>query len=194
MRKMRTTAQLALATALFAPTLAACSSNVSLSEMEIMPYSRSLFSTPAGATMTTRTDNVLRPVTADDLLSPDGQCAALAPDPNAEPVAPARPDVPPGHPAPIDQPAQPTVPLVFGGIGLQMTECEVVRRAGQPDRFDFGTNQRGERTLVLTYTRGPWPGIYRFAEGRLYSIEGTPAPLAPPKKAPRKKAAKKKQV
>jgi hypothetical protein len=186
---------LALTTVLLVPALAACSSNVSLSEMEVMPYSRSLFSTPAGATMTTRTDiNTQRPVTAEDLLSPDGQCAALVPDPNAEPVAPARPEVPPGHPAPIDQPAQPTVPLVYGGIGLQMTECEVVRRAGQPERFEFGTNQRGERTLVLTYTRGPWPGIYRFAEGRLYSIEASPVPPAPPKKAPRKKAAKKKQV
>jgi hypothetical protein len=193
MRHRRTSARLALTVALLAPALVSCST-ANFSEMEILPYSRSLFSTPAGATMTARTDvNVLRPVTAEDLLSPDGQCAALAPDPNAEP-APARPDVPPGHPAPIDQSTQPTVPLVFGGIGLQMTECEVVRRAGQPDRFEFGTNQRGERTLVLTYTRGPWPGIYRFAEGRLYSIEASPVPPAPPKKAPRKKAKLKKQV
>jgi len=61
-----------------------------------------------------------------------------------------------------------------------MTECEVVRRAGQVDKVDLAANDRGERSVVLTYLRGPAPGIYRFTAGRLTSIERAPeAPAAP---------------
>ena len=63
-----------------------------------------------------------------------------------------------------------------------MTECDVVRRAGQAEKVDFGVNDRGERTVTLTYVRGPSPGIYRFAGGRLASIEGAPAPPPAPAK------------
>ena len=103
----------------------------------------------------------------DDLVGPDGQCAGgrqeQAPDPN----------LPAG-----------------GGISLQMTECDVVNRIGTPDRVDLGSNERGERAAVLTYTRGARPGVYRFAGGRLVSIErGAEAAPERPKKAatPQKK-------
>ena len=69
-----------------------------------------------------------------------------------------------------------------------MTECDVVRRAGAPDNIQVGSNERGERETVLTYARGTRPGLYRFAAGRLYSIEGVAAPPAPPPTA--KKGAK----
>ena len=72
------------------------------------------------------------------------------------------------------------------GIALQMTECEVVQRAGGPDGIEFGS-EGGERSVVLTYTRGARPGIYRFAGGRLYSIERAPEPpdaAKPQKKSP----------
>jgi hypothetical protein len=55
----------------------------------------------------------------------------------------------------------------------------VVKRAGHPERFEFGTNERNERTVTLTYIQGPRPGIYRFAAGRLTSIERAPEPPKP---------------
>ena len=62
-----------------------------------------------------------------------------------------------------------------------MTECEVVHRAGPVEKADLSANERGERSLVLTYLQGPSPGIYRFTGGRLMSIERAPAPPAPEK-------------
>jgi hypothetical protein len=65
-----------------------------------------------------------------------------------------------------------------------------VHRAGGPDGIEFGS-EGGERAVVLTYTRGARPGIYRFGGGRLYSIERAPEPAgaatpqkknSPPKK------------
>ena len=105
----------------------------------------------------------LRPVTPADLVGPQGQC----------------PDAGPG------------AAVARGGIALQMTECEVVRRAGAPENTELGTTDRGERSVTLTYTGGPRPGIYRFAGGRLYAIERgqEPPPPEPPKakKPPAKK-------
>jgi hypothetical protein len=72
-----------------------------------------------------------------------------------------------------------------------MTECAVVLRAGPPERFEVGTNERGERTVVLTYIRGHRPGVYRFAAGRLYSIERPPGPPPAEPKAKGKAKAKK---
>lgn len=119
-------------------------------------------------TTATLRDTQTRPVTGDDLMGTDGQCAGvqLGPDPNI----------------PITQ-QQPDMPMIPSAIALDMTECDVVKRAGQPEQFDFGTNDRGERTLVLTYIRGQRPGIYRFTAGRLTSVERAPEPPAPPKPA-----------
>ena len=118
-----------------------------------------------------REDFALHPAGPQELVGPDGQCAYAATAPTADPgVDPA------------------TAGLVQGGVALQMTECEVVRRAGPPEQVELGANERGERSAVLTYVRGPRPGIYRFASGRLYSIERGPEPVvtrtqkAPPKK------------
>jgi hypothetical protein len=107
----------------------------------------------------------LREAGVADLVGPDGQCAGgrqeQAPDPAA------------GTPAAV-------------GISLQMTECDVVGRIGTPDRVDLGSNERGERAAVLTYTRGARPGVYRFSGGRLTSIErgAEAAPERPKKSAP----------
>ena len=70
-----------------------------------------------------------------------------------------------------------------------MTECDVVRRAGAPEQLQIGADERGDRAVVITYIRGPRPGIYRFAAGRLVSIER--APEAPGAKAAPKAKAKK---
>jgi hypothetical protein len=112
----------------------------------------------------------LRPATAADFVNADGQCAS-----GAE-AAPAPEPSPDG-----------SIPMQSGGIALQMTECEVVRRAGAPAQVQIG-DERGERTTMMTYIHGPRPGIYRFTAGRLSSIER--GPEAPAKAAPKAKAKK----
>ena len=110
----------------------------------------------------------LRQAGPADLVGPEGQCAAGRPEQAAEAA--------PGAPA-------------AGGISLQMTECDVVNRLGTPDRVEFGSTERGERSAILTYSRGARPGIYRFSGGRLTSIErgAEPAPERPKKAAPQQK-------
>jgi hypothetical protein len=104
------------------------------------------------------------PVTTADLVSSQGQCplpplaptqSAMAGEAHAEP----------------------------GGIALEMSECEVVHRTGPVEKMELGTTGRGERSLVLTYLKGPWPGVYRFTAGRLVSIERAPAAPEPSAKA-----------
>jgi hypothetical protein len=73
-------------------------------------------------------------------------------------------------------------PLIAGGVGLQMTECDVVNRIGPPERVEIGQNERSERTATLTYIRGARPGIYGFVGGRLATIERAPEP--PPAQRP----------
>lgn len=117
----------------------------------------------------------LRPVTAADLVSAEGQCAMT----EAEAAQAASPD-------------GAVQPVVTGGIALQMTECDVVRRAGAPEQLQVGADQGGERSVVIIYSRGPRPGIYRFTAGRLTSIErGPEAPAA--KATPKAKSGKKKK-
>jgi len=110
----------------------------------------------------------LRPVTAEDLVDADGRCAA--------PVASQE----------VSADGTTTtmaIPLVPSGIALDMTECDVVKRAGHPERVQVGTNERNERTLVLTYINGERPGIYQFVSGRLTAMERSPEPPTPAKKA-----------
>ena len=124
-------------------------------------------------------EKVLPPVTAADLVDASGNCAAAY----APPAAGA------------DQSVQANVPLKDAGIppvpaavALEMTECDVVKRAGVAQRAEIGTNDRRERTATLTYTRGERPGIYNFVDGRLKSMELGPDQPAAPKVA--KKPAK----
>jgi hypothetical protein len=101
----------------------------------------------------------IRALGAPSLIGPDGSCSAATGESE----------------------------FVGAGIALDMSECDVVRRAGSPDSVDVSTNARGERAVVLTYLRGERPGIYRFAAGRLVSIERgaePPAPERPTKKKP----------
>jgi hypothetical protein len=115
-----------------------------------------------------------RPVGPEDLLSADGACASASP-----PVLAA-----------TDPPANAAPPSGVG-IALDMTECDVVGRAGPPERFEVASNERGERTVVLTYLRGERPGIYRFVSGRLVSVEraGDAPPPAKPQRPVKRRAA-----
>jgi hypothetical protein len=83
-----------------------------------------------------------------------------------------------------------TEPTPGGAVALQMTECALVRVLGTPERVDLGTNQRGERSAKLLYSRGERPGLYSFTSGVLTEIERVepPEPPKPQKKAPAKPA------
>lgn len=81
--------------------------------------------------------------------------------------------------------------LTGASLGLGMTECEVARRAGIADRVEITANERGERLVVMSYLSGPRPGIYRFASGRLVSIERAPDATPPSAAANSRKARRK---
>jgi hypothetical protein len=117
-------------------------------------------------------DRVLAPVAPDDMVDASWRCAGAYVPPSAstgeQPVS-----------------AQDAgIPMIPSAIALEMTECDVVKRAGFPERVDIGTTERNERKVTLTYTGGPRPGIYTFVAGRLTSMErgAEPAPTRPAKK------------
>jgi hypothetical protein len=120
-----------------------------------------------------------RPVSSNDLVDGSGACPAMAaPVPSeASPEAAAAP------------------PPTVRGVGLDMTECEVVIASGMPQSVNIGTNERGERTVIMTYMTTERSGTYRFVSGRLVSLErGPEAPAAAQtQKKPTKKQAKPKQ-
>jgi hypothetical protein len=125
-------------------------------------------------------DKVLPPVAAEDMVDTGGRCAgAFVP-------AAAGGDQPAGQTTVSLQEAG--VPVIPAAIALEMSECDVVKRAGVAERVEIGTNERSERTAKLTYINGQRPGIYYFTAGRLISMERAPEPPAPQK--PAKKQAK----
>jgi hypothetical protein len=156
--------------------LAGCSSDLSMEDFNFARRTRNFVNSQALSFSAPSQDFSVRPVTQADLVGPQGQCAVPA-TAAAQTPAPLEADSQNGSAEPV---------LVQGGIALQMTECQVVNRAGAPDNIEFGNNGRGERTVVLTYLHGARPGIYRFAAGRLVSIERAPEPEKP-KAAPKKR-------
>ncbi len=126
-----------------------------------------------------------RRITADDLVDANGACPRFA---SPAPAAPANPDGSPA--APFGTAAQ-----LGGGIGIGMSECEVVSRIGAPSAVDLGRTPNGDRTAVLTFQAGPRPGIYRFVGGKLTEMDRVAeAPPPPhPEKPVKKKAAKTKK-
>ena len=128
---------------------------------------------------------------AGDLAGPP---MPAAPPP---PPAPARPVVvASANPEPL-QGLQPGGPTLTGGVALGMTECDTVRRVGQPNDVNIGADAKGERKVVLTYLSGTRPGVYTFTGGRLKQIArapGQPAPEKPTRKRVKKKPAHDKAV
>jgi hypothetical protein len=108
-----------------------------------------------------------RPVTDSDLVDANGGCPAAATPPAAG-----------------GQAAGPAAP--GEGVGLGMTECEVVARAGRPNSVRLGSNPNGDRTAVLNYQSGPRPGIYHFERGRLMQMDRVEVAAPPPQKKPAK--------
>jgi hypothetical protein len=141
--------------------LAAACSQFDFNDMKVMPNFGGLAKFESLSVASAAPNRALRPVTQADLVGPQGQCAGTGGD------------------------------AAQGGIALEMTECEVVKRAGPPENVEVGTNERGERAVTLTYNGGPRPGIYHFAGGRLYDIDRVEAPPPPPDTKAKKPAAKK---
>jgi hypothetical protein len=160
----RASLRIGLLTAL-AVGVGACSADLSLNNVTLAPKAEPLATTTdwsAGSSLERR-------LTAADLVSAEGHCSETsASAANAQ-----------------------NAPASLGGIALRMSECDVVRRAGAVEGIELGANERGERSLVLTYLHGPWPGVYRFINGRLVSIDRTAAPQPAEKPQKAGKAAKK---
>ncbi len=128
---------------------------------------------------------------AGDLAGPPMPAAPPPPPASARRVAVAS-----ANPEDL-QGLQPAGPSLTGGIALGMTECDAVRRAGQPNDVNIGADPKGERRVVLTYLSGTRPGIYTFANGRLKQIArapGQPAPEKPARKRAKRKPAPDKTV
>jgi hypothetical protein len=129
------------------------------------------FRSPDAATMfrpmsvTSTTERTLPPATAQDMVDAEGRCAGAWTAPAASEGALA--------------PEQGAGPAISSGIAIDMTECDVVKRAGAPDQIAIGSNERRERTATLTFLQGARPGIYHFTAGRLTLMERAPEP--PPK-------------
>jgi hypothetical protein len=107
-----------------------------------------------------------RPVSDSDLVDANGSCPAAA-APGSDASASSE------------------------GVGLGMTECEVVARAGPPNNVQLGRNPNGDRTAVISYQSGPRPGIYHFERGRLTQMDRVE--VAPPPPQAKKKPAKTKK-
>ena len=125
-----------------------------------------------------------RPITANDLVSANGSCPP--------PSAMAQPA--PGGASPAAAPAAaPDGSSMLGEpVGLGMSECDVVWRAGAPGNVELGQSPNGDRTAVLTYQSGSRPGIYRFVGGRLTEMNSVAQTAAPPPVAKKKPAKTKK--
>jgi hypothetical protein len=166
-----------------ASALVAGCSSVNMSEMEFFPNKGQMFKSQSwGSGSRTLPPDVMAsgPVSPEDEVDAAGRCgAAQAPQANVA-VGTVAGDLGSTAVTPTEQ------GVVPGGIALGMTECQVVAHAGQPGQVDVGAGDTGQRKVVLTYTNGPWPGIYTFAAGRLKVIDRVAQPE--PAKPARKKA------
>lgn len=174
-----------LALALLAPLIAGCS-GASMSDMfqsDLLTRDADWFKRTGRLTIENVSVPPLnpdKPITANDLVSPEGMCPGMAPPADAN--------------ASADGAVAGTPPAVTGSVALGHTECDVVRAVGVPNNVNISKNESGDRVAVLTYNQGPRAGAYTFNAGRLTSIEGVEAPPPAPKsKAVKSKAKAKKK-
>jgi hypothetical protein len=125
-----------------------------------------------------------RALSANDYVNANGSCPAPEAAPAAQGAQGAAPPAP----------AADTSSLLGGGLGLGMSECDVVYRAGPPSSVQIGSLPNGDRTAVLTFQSGPRPGIYRFVRGGLTEMDAVAPPPAPPPVAKKKPATAKKSA
>ena len=156
-----------------AALLSGCGGAVdSFTDVRFFPNAGNMFSSRDwGRPATAAEISLTAKTTPEDYVDANGACAS-APAAAAEPAAAG----------------SNAAPLSTGGVGLGMTECQVVQRAGQPNSVDIGA-ENNSRKVVLTYAGGNWPGIYTFADGRLKIVDRIAAP-EPAKPVAKKRGAK----
>ena len=158
--------------------LAACSSVPDITEVKMPKLNLDLASSDWNV-FAKDSPASLKPVAAQELVDGAGRCAAMA-----EPAAQSA-----NEPAPKADSTAPVETPLPRNVALGMDECEVVRSAGQPQKVDIAANERGDRTLIMTYQSSERSAVYRFVAGRLVSMERGPEPEKPVK--PHKGRAKK---
>src|SRR5260370_41249951 len=118
-----------IAMATLAGAMAACSSDLSLTGVTLVPKPETLLRKPDWATFSGGKNDERRPVTAADLVGAEGQCGSGTGQAAADPTAAG------GSAA--------------GGIALQMTESEGGRRAGPVATSDIGSAELGARAVTV---------------------------------------------
>jgi hypothetical protein len=158
---------------LCAAALAGCGGSMdAFTDVRFFPNTGNAFSSRDwGRPATAAEISLTAKTTPEDYVDASGACASAPASAAAEPAAAG------SNPA-----------LSTGGVGLGMTECQVVQRAGQPNSIDIGA-ENNARKAVLTYAGGTWPGIYTFVDGRLKVVDRIAAP-EPAKPVAKKRAAK----
>jgi hypothetical protein len=157
--------------------LAACSSSVPDFTQFKLPNPRQLLPSNSDTYVAPAAARASRPVGPQDLVDGQGLCPGMA----------TGAEVASGSDAAAA--ATPTPPALPGAVGLDMSECEVVHAAGQPQTVNIGTNDRGDRRVLMTYANSERAGTYEFVSGRLTSLERGPELPPPPK--PQKPSKKK---
>src|SRR5262245_13037660 len=111
----------ALAMAALVPALGACSSDLSLNNLTLVPKPETLMRKPDWATFSAgKNDITLRPLTSADFVNQDGQCAAAAEQARGSADAAG---------------AEGAAPI--GGIALPMTESEARGRRGRVQQHEL---------------------------------------------------------
>src|SRR5438552_7360555 len=161
-----------LALLVLAPLVTGCGGESNLFQSDLLSKDAEWFSRPGrlfikNVSIETPPLTPDKAVTAEDLVSADGGCPGMAPaDANA-----------------LSDGAAGAPPVQSGTVALGHTECDVVRGIGAPDNVNISNNARGDRVVVVNWSRGPRAGIYTFTAGRLTSVERGPEVEAPPKVA-----------
>jgi len=164
-----------------AVALAGCSAQLPDVSQFKLPQPRNFMPSNSGTYVPAASARAFKPVGPADLVDGQGLCAGMAPAPAADAGAQGSDGAPPA--------AAPAAPAVPGAVGLDMTECEVVHALGPPQSVNIGSNERGDRKVVLTFMGSDRSGTYEFIAGRLTALERGPEPPPPPK--PTKPAKKK---
>src|SRR5262249_34468175 len=160
-----------IAMATLACAMAACSSDLSLNGVTLVPKPETLLRKPDWTTFSGgKNEFELRPVTAADLVGAEGQCNSRGGEAAADPTAPGGGG--------------------SGGIPVQIAEGGGGRRAGPGEKNDNRSGGRGRRAGPLPFLRGLGRGVYRFGGGRRVSTGRAPGPPPAPAK-PQKGTAKK---
>jgi hypothetical protein len=176
-----------------AAALAGCGADVTGQAWFAKPFDVSGRSAGYSFSELSETKKEQHPITPNDLVNANGACPAPAAPAVAAAAPPPAPGAAGGPTPPATAPGGDASTLVEdGGVGLGMSECDVVSRAGQPSSVQIGSTPGGDRTAVLTFNSGPRPGVYRFQRGALIEMDAVAAPAAPPQVAKKKPAKPKK--